>query len=89
MSGAQTPTSSEAQRNVLFNPLAVPQAQELQNKLAGQQLDLSNANMEQVSRVSAALLNEPDLAKRAALYPRYVGMLQSQGFAHARAGDAA
>ena len=81
MSGAQTPTFSEAQRNVLFNPLAVPQAQELQNKLAGQQIDISNANMEQVSRVSAALLNEPDLAKRAELYPRYVGMLQSQGYA--------
>jgi hypothetical protein len=82
MSGAQT--STFAPPNVLLNTLSGAQTAEVQqNQLMnqGRQLDLSNANMEQVSRVAAALLNEPDPAKRAELYPRYVGSLQSQGYA--------
>jgi len=72
--------------NMLFDPAkAMQTAQSLQNNqllMQGRQLDLSNANMEQVARASAGLLSAyPDEASRAAAYPRVVGMLQSQGFA--------
>ena len=81
---SQTTTSSFPDQNILYNSASGITAQGLRtNELLnqGRQLDLSNANMEQVSRVAAALLNEPDPAKRAELYPRYVGSLQSQGYA--------
>jgi len=71
-------------QNILFNSASGITGQTIrQNELLnqGRQLDLSNANMEQVSRVAAALRSEPDLAKRAELYPRYVGALQAQGYA--------
>ena len=78
MSGAQTSTAP----NVLFDPLMAGRQQQQTNALAGQQLDLSNANQAQVAQASAGLLSAyPDEASRAAAYPRVVGMLQSQGFA--------
>ena len=78
MSGAQTSTAP----NVLFDPLMAGRQQAQTNQLAGQQLDLSNANMDQVARASAGLLSAyTDEPSRAAAYPRVVGMLQSQGFA--------
>jgi len=72
--------------NMLFDPAkAMLTAQGIQNNQLlnqGRQLDLSNANMEQVGRAAAGLLSAfPDEASRAANYPRVVGMLQSQGFA--------
>jgi hypothetical protein len=81
----QNITNPFPDNNMLFDASKVAAAgqayQGNQLLLQGRQLDLSNANMEQVSRVSAALLNEPDPARRAELYPRYIGMLQSQGYA--------
>ena len=77
-----SPIVAAGDPNVLWKAQAAGDAQYTNQLLnQGRQLDLSNANMEQVARVSAALLNEPDLAKRAELYPRYVGSLQSQGYA--------
>ena len=70
--------------NILFNSASGLTGQQLQkNQLAiqGQQMDLTAADHEQVARLSAALLNEPDLGKRADLYSRGVGMLQSQNLA--------
>ena len=68
--------------NQLFNPLMAGQQQAQQNQLQGQQLDLANAQSEQVGRAAAGLLSAyPDEASRAAAYPRVVGMLQSQGLA--------
>ena len=83
MSGAQT--STFAPPNVLLNTLSGAQTAEVQqNQLMnqGKQINISNANVKQVSRASAGLLSAyPDKASRAAAYPRVVGMLQSQGFA--------
>jgi len=76
--------SSFPDPNILFNSASGITGQTIrQNELLnqGRQLDLSNANVEQVSRLSAGLLNEQDPAKRAELYSRGVGYLQSQGFA--------
>jgi hypothetical protein len=81
----QNITNPFPDNNMLFDASKVAAAgqayQGNQLLMQGRQLDLSNANMEQVSRVAAALLSEPDQAKRAELYPRYVGALQSQGYA--------
>ena len=55
-----------------------------QNQLAqqGQQTALTQANVQQVSQAAAGLLSAyPDEASRAAAYPKYVGLLQSQGYA--------
>ena len=54
-----------------------------QNQLAiqGQQMDLTAADHEQVGRLAAGLLNDPDPAARAQAYAHGVGMLQSQGLA--------
>ena len=77
-----SPIAPSGPQNLLFNPLLAGQQQQQTNQLATQQLDLSNANMEQVGRAAAGLLSAyPDEASRAAAYPKYVGMLQSQGFA--------
>jgi len=77
--------SSFPDQNILFNSASGITAQGLRtNELLnqGRELDLSNANMEQVGRASAGLLLAyHDEASRAAAYPRVVGMLQSQGFA--------
>jgi spore germination cell wall hydrolase CwlJ-like protein len=70
--------------NILFNSASGLTGQQLQkNQLAiqGQQMDLTAADHEQVGRLAAGLLNEPDLAKRADLYARGVGMLQAQNLA--------
>ena len=55
-----------------------------QNQLAqqGGQMQLNQANVQQVGRAAAGLLSAyPDEASRAAAYPKYVGLLQSQGYA--------
>jgi hypothetical protein len=81
---ASDPGSSFPSQNILFNSASGLTGQQLQkNQLAlqGAQLDLTAADHEQVARLSAALLNEPDLGKRADLYSRGVGMLQSQNLA--------
>ena len=73
--------------NQLFDPLLAGQQQEQQqmiqsNQLAnqGQQLKLDDADAEQVGRASAGILSASnDEAVRAQLYPKVVGLLQSQG----------
>jgi hypothetical protein len=77
MSGAQ----QSGFANVLYDPLMAGKQQAQTNQLQMQQLDLTAADHEQVGRLAAGLLNEPDPAKRADLYARGVGMLQSQGLA--------
>ena len=70
--------------NILFNSASGITGQQIQqNQLMNQtrQLELTAADHEQVGRLAAGLLNEPDPAKRADLYSRGVGMLQSQGLA--------
>ena len=70
--------------NILFNSASGLTGQQLQkNQLAiqGQQMDLTAADHEQVGRLAAGLLAEPDLGKRAELYSRGVGMLQAQNLA--------
>jgi hypothetical protein len=70
--------------NILFNSASGITGQQIrQNDLMnqGRQLDLTTADHEQVGRLAAGLLNEPDLAKRADLYARGVGYLQSQNLA--------
>jgi hypothetical protein len=78
-------TSPFPDQNALFDAAKVANAgqayQSNQLHLQGQQMDLTAADHEQVARLSAALLNEPDLGKRADLYSRGVGMLQSQNLA--------
>ena len=64
----------------------VPEQQQaiLQNQLVqqGEQQQLSQADLEQVARTSAAmLLTYPDETLRAQAWPRAVGMLQAQGYA--------
>ena len=72
-------------QNILFNSASGITGQQIQqNQLANQtaQLQLNNAEGEQVGRAAAGLLSAyPDEASRAAAYPRVVGMLQSQGLA--------
>jgi hypothetical protein len=71
-------------QNILFNSASGLTGQELQkNQLAiqGQQMDLTAADHEQVGRLAAGLLAEPDLGRRADLYARGVGMLQAQNLA--------
>ena len=83
MSGAQT--STFAPPNVLLNTLSGAQTAEVQqNQLMnqGKQLDLSNANQAQVQAAAAGLLSGfTDEASRAEAYPKYVGMLQKDGYA--------
>ena len=86
MSFSQNITSPLPDANVLFDPVkAIESGQKIQQNqlgLQGQQLDLSNANMQQVNQAAAGLLSAyPDEASRAAAYPKVIGQLQSQGFA--------
>jgi soluble lytic murein transglycosylase-like protein len=77
-------TSPFPDENILYNSAAGITAQGLRtNDLLnqGRQMDLTAADHEQVGRLAAGLLNEPDPARRADLYARGVGMLQSQGLA--------
>jgi hypothetical protein len=72
--------------NALFDVGKVIQTgQGIQNNqlmMQGKQIDLANANMDQVSRAAAGLLAAyPDEASRAAAYPQAVGLLQAQGLA--------
>jgi len=67
--------------NVLFDPLMAGKQQAQTNQLQMQQIDLTAADHEQVGRLAAGLLAEPDLGKRAELYSRGVGMLQAQNLA--------
>ena len=83
---ASPDVSSFTPPNQLFNLGAAIQSGQAiqQNQLAQQtgQLQLNQAEGEQVARASAGLLlTYPDEASRAAAYPKVVGMLQSQGFA--------
>ena len=72
-------------QNALFDPAkAIETGQTIQQNqlhMQGQQMDLTTADHEQVGRLAAGLLNEPDLGKRAQYYAQGVGMLQSQGLA--------
>ena len=72
-------------QNALFDAAKVANAaqtyQSNQLGLQGQQMQLTAADHEQVGRLAAGLLNEPDLAKRADLYARGVGALQAQNLA--------
>ena len=78
-------TSPFPDPNQLFDAAKVANAaQTYQNNqllMQGRQLDLTAADHEQVGRLAAGLLNEPDLGKRAELYSRGVGVLQSQNLA--------
>jgi hypothetical protein len=78
-------TSPFPDQNALFDAAKVANAgqtyQSNQLHMQGQQMDLTAADHEQVGRLAAGLLNEPDVANRADLYARGVGMLQSQGLA--------
>ena len=84
MSFSQTITPA-GDPNILWKAQAAGDAQ-YTNQLMNQtrQLELTAADHEQVGRLAAGLLNEPDPAKRADLYSRGVGMLQSQGLASTR-----
>jgi len=78
----QNTVSSFPSQNILFNSAAGITAQGLQtNQLLNQQRqqELNTADMEHVSRLSAALLNITDPAERAQAYARGVGVLQSYG----------
>jgi hypothetical protein len=80
----QSTVSPFPNQNILFNSASGITGQQIQQNQLGiqqKQLELTDADHEQVARLSAALLNEPDLGKRGDLYSRGVGMLQSQGLA--------
>ena len=83
---ASPDVSSFTPPNQLFDlSKSIQGAQAIQtNQLAqqGQQTALTQANVQQVSQAAAGLLSAyPDEPSRAAAYPKYVGLLQSQGYA--------
>ena len=87
MSGfSQNITSPLPDANVLFDPVkAIQGAQAIQsNQLAnqGNQMKLDMAGADQVRQAAAGILSSSnDEGVRAQLYPRVVGLLQSQGLA--------
>lgn len=87
--------SSFAPANVLYNAASGKDLIASQNALMAQvqnrqiyplqvqeaQQKIGSGETEMMARAAGALLAEPDLAKRTALYPQFVSGLQAQGFA--------
>ena len=71
-------------QNILFNSASGITGQQIQQNQLGiqqKQLELTDADHEQVGRLAAGLLNIKDPAARAQAYAQGVGVLQSQGLA--------